>query len=479
MGKYSVPDEIRKYKPKGAMVKRINNSYYVYEYSCVKDTTTGKWKTKMGNFIGTIKEKIGFIPSNDSLSSDNITIYEYGQYYILFRTTESVLTLLKESFNPFDSMKIYLLSLFYYVNGFNGITGVDEYFKQSYLSKSYSDISMSYYSIHELLDSLGRKQERVIRFETALLNKSNKLAIDGHDFVSYSTFNDLTDFGNKYNQTKEAQMNMLTVYDLDSSTPILAKTYPGSVLDKTSIKDLLALFKIKDKLIIIDAGFYSKENIELISNDNQYIIPLSKNLKEYKSHIDTLDYKNSFIYESNHKKDPIYYKEELTNDKTKIIVYKNMTINALEAADYRKKIGTSGAYTEEIYEKTKDYFGMVILETNLSQSPEEIYCKYKERWNIETFFNFMKNRLNIDTLNEQDFYIIQGLTFITVILGLIHSTFKEKIKETKLSYQDVLLQARMIKLSSNGKEWEINNSTKKVRELFSKCGCELVTKIKI
>lgn len=33
MGKYSVPESIRKHKPKGTMVKALSKGYYVYNYS--------------------------------------------------------------------------------------------------------------------------------------------------------------------------------------------------------------------------------------------------------------------------------------------------------------------------------------------------------------------------------------------------------------------------------------------------------------
>ena len=55
MGKYSVPESVRKLKPKGTMVKLISNNYYVYEYKTVKGDD-GKRHTKMGSLIGCIKE---------------------------------------------------------------------------------------------------------------------------------------------------------------------------------------------------------------------------------------------------------------------------------------------------------------------------------------------------------------------------------------------------------------------------------------
>lgn len=46
MGNYSVPESIRKYKPKGTMVKRISDYYYVYEYSNYTDENGKRHTTK-------------------------------------------------------------------------------------------------------------------------------------------------------------------------------------------------------------------------------------------------------------------------------------------------------------------------------------------------------------------------------------------------------------------------------------------------
>lgn len=54
MRNYSVPETIRRFKPKGTMVKRISDYYYVYEYSSYTDEN-GKSRTKMGRAIGSIK----------------------------------------------------------------------------------------------------------------------------------------------------------------------------------------------------------------------------------------------------------------------------------------------------------------------------------------------------------------------------------------------------------------------------------------
>ena len=64
-GKYTVPAEILKYKPRGTMVKRIHGGFYVYAMENVKNPETGKWQTKSKEILGKITEEDGYIPNTD------------------------------------------------------------------------------------------------------------------------------------------------------------------------------------------------------------------------------------------------------------------------------------------------------------------------------------------------------------------------------------------------------------------------------
>jgi len=158
------------------------------------------------------------------------------------------------------------------------------YFEQSYLSNLFPTIKMSEYSLSKLLDSLGRRQTRVIEFEQLLLAESSRnVAFDGHVVPCYSYENDLAEKGNKYKKTRSKQENIMMAYDIHKNTPLLSRIYEGGKLDKVSIKDILIQFEFTDTLFIVDRGFYSKENLEAFSsNNNHYIIPLAPNLIVYK-----------------------------------------------------------------------------------------------------------------------------------------------------------------------------------------------------
>ena len=76
-GKYSVPEEIRRLKPRGTMVKKINGHFYVYGMKNTKDPTTGKWKTVTTGILGKITLEDGYVPNEDA----GYTVLEYGAYH--------------------------------------------------------------------------------------------------------------------------------------------------------------------------------------------------------------------------------------------------------------------------------------------------------------------------------------------------------------------------------------------------------------
>lgn len=476
MGFYTIPKQIRDMKPKGTIVKKIHNKYYVYEHFYIK-SEKNTWKTKSGKLIGFIDETKGFIPNNNYLITENISTLEYGQYAIIISNSKKTLERLLKHFNPIDAYCIYVLGIIHVVNGFTPLKNISIYVEQSFLSLIYSNVKFSYHCLSKLLDALGRRQERVHLFEQSLLDECSKeIAIDGHDIKSTSHQNDLAEIGNKFTTFKDMQLNILMAYDINTDTPLVSRAYPGSILDKTSIKDLLEFHKYKDMLFIIDRGFYSKENIDIFSqNNNHYIIPLSPNLKDYKMATNEMNFHEIFVYEKEKKITSIEYRETRLDNETRIIVYRDLTQNAKEKADFLKNMERNPEkYTKEKYDEIKDFFGVIVLQTNLNISSKEIYQYYKKRWGIETFFNYFKNKVDITSLGLSDYYATQGMSFIMLVVGLIYKEMKEAVKPIKgKSLDDCLLETRFIKLNKKEGQWVVSNAKKELQTLLTDLNVDL------
>lgn len=478
MGQYSVPQTVRDLKPKGTMVKAIRNGFYVYTCTNQKGED-GKWHLKTGQLIGRIKEGVGFIPNDNFCSEEKLSVVEYGQYAIVQAASKAVLEDLKAFFNPLDATRIYTLALVYMVNGYTGLKNINELFRQSCLLIQYPSLSMSYTILSGLLDALGRRGERPLQYQQHLVDTSCKIAIDGHCIESYSHGNDLAQYGNKYKTTGEKQVNLLMAYDLDTHKPVFSRLYPGGMLDKTSVKDLLSSLEFRGKLFLVDRGFYSSENLGLFTeNGNQYIIPLSENLAEYKAVRDSLDYKQSFIYHTKKKMHPIFYWEDKDTKESpsRIILYKDMNRSAEEEESFRKRIGSSKAYTLERLEALKGSFGVLVLKTSLAEkTAEELFTLYKRRWGIESYYDLVKNREEFKALCLSDYYKSQGLSFIILITGQIEQAFRDACAKIQgKTPDDVLLEARYVKIKKKDQDWEAANYSKKLIDLFSSFGCPIL-----
>jgi len=461
MGKYSVPESIRKFKPKGTMVKVINGSnYYVYEYKSIVDEN-GIRKTKMGKLIGKIIEGEGFIPNNSKVGGSTISTLEYGQYKIVVDNTIEIYDLLLQVFCYDDAASIYCMALINFINGFTPVTRYTDFYEQSYLNLEFNEIKMDSTSLSNLIDALGRRQDKVHEFENKLIeNSSKEIAIDGHVIVN--------PLCNKYYKENDDQINLLMAYDINSNTPVTSRIYRGANLDEVSVKDLFIRNEFNNILFIVDRGFYSKDNIEMFSsNGNKYIIPISLDLKQYKETVGDVRFDKEFVYVRNEIPTLIEYCCMQIEGKN-VYVFRDKMQNIEERCDYLKylEIGIEGL-TKEIFDESKEYFGTIVLETNLNEDAKLIYKRYKDRQYIETFFSGFKKQLNFNTLNQSNYYELQGLAFIMLISGMIQSQMNAVVSKMKeMSVEDVLVKSRFIKMHRMNGKWGVQNVNAELREMF-------------
>lgn len=481
MGKYSVPEEIRKFKPKGRMVKAQGSHYYVYNYKTM--TIDGKRKTIMGDCIGKIEPTIGFVPNSNYHDNDDQTIYEYGQYYLAMSLTKSVLEELAMAFpNREDVVRIYLIALIHFVNGFSAIRDIPEYFKQSYMSLALPSMAFGEQKISDVYTALGNRTTRVDKYIENVMKNTSAMAVDGHCMPNYSKENDLAEYGNKYQKFNSTQVNLLMAYDIETSQPIYSDIFLGSELDKTTIKDLFGRFSFKNKLFIVDNGFYSEENLKEMSKDgNSFIIPLSRNHDLYKAAVESMRLTRKFIYKNGKKTTIIecgqfkVYGDIKVPEGRNVYIFRDLEQNLKETEEYENAIlqGIAG-FTKEELRKTKKYFGMIVLYTNHDAAPEEIFGLYKKRWKIETFYDVLSNHLEIDALCLDDYYRMKGFSFITLLIGRMNSAFTSTLKKLPgVSVKEILLKARAMKIQKRGDYYEVCNIKKTTRERFKTMGVEI------
>ena len=490
VGRSSLPENVTRFKPcKCSRIRNDNGVYRVYKYSAVK-LASGKWSSNYGYLIGKIIPGEGFFPNKryqkelteqELLSfPDGITDVCYGSYALLMHLSTDIFEKLKACFSLERAAQIYCYALILCANGFLHIDQVDEFYQESFLSVLYRKYSfkMGYTALSNLLHDLGLRGNPVRQFEQGLIDAcSRNIAIDGHVIRSCSKENDLAEPGYKLRELKNSQVNVLIAYDIQNRFPLMYRTYRGSSVDKKSVEDLLLSRSFKNTKFMVDRGFFSETVLNLMSkNGNCYIIPLPNSNKNLKRIRRTLQYNSGeFVYRSGRKDTArIIYYEEFLDEKTRVIVYKDIDENNSKRKSYRQFMEAGEkSYTQENYDKYCDWWGVYFLQTTAPDPAPVIYSDYKGRWAIETYNNYVKNDASFNDLKLQDYYVQHGFDFIMLVTGLIHEKLNAAVrsmKKSSISTFDLLVKAGHMRMVMRENEWQLHNTRTKDLELLKAVG---------
>ena len=486
MAESKIPESIKQYRPGPCTeIKLIGGHYYVYMYRSQK-LESGDWGKKTGKSIGKIVPGTGFIPNRNyhlytgEESQDEITVLEYGQYALIEDIASDIHAALKECFPADRASQIFAYACILYANGFVHVDQVQGYYEQSWLSQEYKSLSfrMGKTALGTLLDDLGRRTTRVVKYEkTAILNSSSMVAIDGHAIRCCSDENDLGEAGYKFRCLNEDQVNLLMGYDANTGMPLFARMYRGACNDKSTIEDLADLLKFSGILFVVDRGFYSAKNLKILSsNDNTYIIPVPSNTDTFREAMKNVKYTDDFYYRSGKKHARIEYTSQRISDTEYVYVFRDIDENEKCRYNYQHciELGRSG-YTQEKFEQSKEVFGVYVLQSNSAKSAEEVFAGHKKRWGIETFYQYLKNSADFNDLMIQDYYSEQGLSFIMLITGQIRQKMIDAVKKLNnnaISTHDILLMARCMKMERRGNSWNLKNARKRDLQILKKLGFE-------
>lgn len=486
MAESKIPESIKQYRPGPCTeIKLIGGHYYVYMYQSQK-LKTGGWGKKTGKSIGKIVPGTGFIPNRNyhlytgEESQDEITVLEYGQYALIENIAGDVYSELKACFPADRAAQIFAYACIFFANGFVHLDQVQGYYEQSWLSQDYKDLpfKMGKTALGTLLDDLGRRTARVIKYEnTAIKKSSSTIAIDGHAVRCCSDENDLGETGYKFSCLKEDQVNLLMGYDVNTGIPLFARMYRGACNDKSTIEDIADLLDFSGILFVIDRGFYSARNLKILSaNDNTYIIPVPSNTDVFRNAMKDAKYSDSFYYRSGKKHARIEYTSQRISDTEYVYVFRDIDENEKCRYNYQHciELGRSG-YTQEKLEKNRELFGVYVLQSNSAKTAEEVFAGYKKRWGIETFYQYLKNNADFNDLMIQDYYKEQGLSFVMLITGQIHQKMinaVRKLNNNAISVHDILLMARCMKMERRGNSWNLKNARKRDLQILKQMGFE-------
>ena len=443
----AIPKEILAIeRPKNTRVKKSGNKYIVIKRTCVRRDGRNI-PVELGKIGEIVDGKYYDTPKKEKKAA-TYSIKEYGITKALKDVSNDVFEDLMQVYGIDDAKTIYTMSILR--SSYGNVTNRDLKFRYdtSYISETIPGISLSENTVSKFIDILGRKYHLISKFmndRLETLNDNNLILVDGMLKNSAVETSDFTEWSRKSKTKGSESISILYAVDATTGEPLAEKVYPGNMLDQTSFNDFFDEFKLENAIIIGDKGTITNKVLLKLKEKNNlsYLFPLKRNDNRIKLY-DLYSYESTFT----HDNDTVLYKKKEI-DGMYFYSFKNATDEARERKGYLTHQNNKETFDIEKFNKKEKSFGSIVFISDKNIEPKDIYTMYDRRWEIENFFNFYKNVINLEAIRVQDDTSIIGSEFINFISSLISIKFKNSLREKaineKLSFKQIVHYLTKIK----------------------------------
>ena len=434
----AIPEKIKAMKPTnyGAVeIRLLSGHYYVYEISSKWDPIKKKARKVTGKIIGKITEQDGFVP-NAYGARKILPLYpivkNFGAYEILQQLSGDLVGKLKTAF-PDIYREISVIAMLQLVTGCRG-KRIKREFEASYLNDLHPDLSCSDYTVRGLIGKLGLRQGEMESFMKSYVKSDSKMLFDGTSIFTRAN-DSYAENGYNPEHRNETQIRLLYIFDRNSFMPVFYRMIPGNITDKSALKETILASGCKNCIVIADKGFYSKKNISfLMKNEFTYILPLQYNTKmipsEFTDNIDDHKFDGCFVYKSR----IIWHKTiDCGIEGNKIHIYRDDNRKSQAELTFmrRKEADYEGTENENIFDDKRR--GLFAFVSNTGNDAKQDYLYYKERWDIEQCFDYLKNAIDIGASHKRTNAELAAWSFINHISLLYFYGIVKALRSAELN----------------------------------------------
>jgi len=265
--------------------KTINHKKYAYEVTSFRDPETKKIKKK-NLYLGIVRDD-GSIENRKEAAIKENGILDFGDGYLLyefFKRTNifSILTndIIKEAPEIFP---LIIFRICYQ----SAMHNAKAWYEGNILSVLINNVDLSSQNISRVLAYLGQEKIQRKFFETylnSIPDYQESVIIDASSLPNQINHS-FSMWGHSDNAI-EKQFRFLCVISQRNQTPLFYRFLPGNIVDVSSLKntiDELKLMGAKNKFVLLDAGYYSEENVvELYEKNIDFLTRLPSQRSLYK-----------------------------------------------------------------------------------------------------------------------------------------------------------------------------------------------------
>jgi transposase len=439
-------------------VKTKNGSHYLYKATSIykKDKKYPQKITK--EYIGKITPQ-GLIPTK----TKEKTIHEYANSQLLASLLDEITPQLHSCF-PNNYQELYALAITKTIRN-TPLKYTKDAWEKLYTSTKIK-AALSKNTISQTLRSVGTNWQAQSTFFNSLIKENTIFYFDLSSVFSQSTNLTLAEKGYNKEHLHLDQINFALLFSEKQKTPVMLKTMPGSIRDVKTLQYVLKEFSLKNCIVVMDRGFFSKANVEaILSLGVSFVLPLKRNSKlaDY-----ALKPDRPFMYRDR----GIAFADKLVDRGgavLRLFLFEDAVLGGEEKSNLLKlQVKGKAVVVDE-----RRLGRVSVLTDLLDWSGEQVYCLYKERESVECAFDALKNELENDKTYLGDSDAVRGYFFVSFLCLYLYFRVLEKIRSagltSELSVNELLflLSKVYIVKRADGKEW-LTEIPKKVETLIKK-----------
>jgi len=457
--------------------KKFGKKEYAYEVVAIWDRIAKKARHKTKYLGVVIDRKKGIYRRKKEARPPEKLILDFGDTYLINQFIKNIgLSQILEKI--FDNRFSYLLALISYRLCNPAAMRYAEVWYEGNVAKIlFKDNDLSSQRISEFLMAIGDERCQRLFFEnyiTGFVSPKQGIIIDTTALPN-QIHCPLTLWGYE-DEGVDKQIKFLFIIDKNTSLPLFFRYLPGNIVDVSSLKvtvEELKKYGIKRYFILIDAGFFSEENLKGLYKERlSFLTRLPSSRMLYKELImeevrDLERFRNAVRYGAR----VLFIKQKRVRLFGRM-VYAHIVLDPeRKGREITKELlevmedGFSGDEAKIEYELKRK--GIMILISSFKIKKENVVPLYYLRQRVERLFSFAKDDLKLIPLRVHREETLRGyllLLFITLIVFVLMK--KELGKEHTV--EEALLTMRNLKCKVYDEEIIIQEISKRQKDILER-----------
>jgi hypothetical protein len=363
-----------------------------------------------------------------------------------------------------------------------------EWYEFSYAQCLYPTAELHSQRVSEFLIELGKESvwRNIFKSYLSFLGETNCVG-NGLLIDSTGLPNDINFYLtaiNNHNGVISDEVRLIYAIDRFTKMPIYFRYVPGNIVDINTLLSTieeLGAYRIDIKYLILDAGFYSEENIKSITNRGvSFVIRLKQNVKLYKDLLrknltSMLDIK--YLYNYNERS---LFIRKVIIDLFGSCAYAFVCVDPERQAKEINHFAKNTLNDDKIpFDKKKESLmskGFFIILSSENVEPEEILPLYYTRQSIEQVFDIGKNCADLLPLRTHNIETFRGHLMLSFLSTAAYILTMKEINSNKFCPIGVYHLMKNLRVKIFDTKIIIQEPTKKMREIIDHLKLELPNK---